>query len=256
MQKMEAPSTPDRQRLSGNDEQERLLREADTRSLVTEIIGADTDFFANPINRLGLIQSQEPDEFMLLTQRVNARLRSLDPEEIRTVEAGKGGFLAMMYTPANEDKPAVFESGYQAIRDYLDNSSDSIDKKIEGVSMALEALIIWTHLYKDGNGRTARFIGRFIEAGADDVDDLVAQTAYKAKRIRKFTGRTATREGELSAADDQSLMLDDDERQALREKAKSLPGDVEGIYSDVKQLLENDTKRARFLSKSMPSKSE
>lgn len=52
--------------------------------------------------------------------------------------------------------------------------------------MAIEALIIWVHPFNDGNGRTSRFLGKFIEDGAVDVEDLIVSTVDRLHRMREY----------------------------------------------------------------------
>lgn len=240
-------SIENRQHQSGHNEQECILRGNDTRRLVQELIGRRAEFFADPANRLEFIQSQDADGFLRMVKYINAKLRSEKPHQLRQREDEKGGFLPMLHTPSREDKPDAFKRGYEAIQEYVSTSSDSIEKKIEGVAMAMEALVIWVHPYNDGNGRTGRFLGKLVEEGAVDVDSLVEETVSGGNRRRVYKDKFATKEGHLSDADNKEIMYDDNEREEIREKARSLPTDIEGMYLSVKQLLEDDAVRQRTL---------
>lgn len=243
-----ASSPENRQKLSGsNNEQERAIRENDTRQLVHDLIGRHTELFADPNNRIEFVQSQGAEDFLRIAKYVNAKLRSEKPHELRQREDERGAFLPMMHTPSLEDKPAAFKRGYEAIQEYAKASPDSVDKKIEGIAMATEALVIWVHPFNDGNGRTGRFLAKLIEEGAVDVDSLAAETASGSNRARIYDDKFASREGRLAAADNEDIMYDDDEREEMREMAKSSPTDIESMYLSVKRLLEDDSLRQKSL---------
>ncbi len=120
-----------RHRLTGSNEEERILREGDTRQLVHDIVGNHEEFFANPSNRLDFIQSHDADSFYKIAQYVNARLRSEKFHELRYREGEKGGFLPGLHVPSNDDKPEAFKSGYKAIQEYINSSSDVTEKKLK-----------------------------------------------------------------------------------------------------------------------------
>lgn len=147
----------------------------------------------------------------------------------------------MLHTPSHDDKIPAFRKGYQAIQEYIASSSDPVDKKITNVAMATEALVIWTHPFNDGNGRTSRFLGKLIEEGATDVDSLVAETAAGKERGRMYDRVLATKEGTLEAADNENIMLDDDERDEMRLRAEGLPNDIDAMYLNVQRLLQDES---------------
>lgn len=236
-----------RHQLTGNNKEERMLREGDTRQLVHDIIGKHEEFFADPINRLDFIQSHDGGSFFKIAQYVNARLRSEKPHELRHREDEQGGFLPGLHVPSSEDKPEAFKRGYEAIQEYIDISSDAIEKKIEGAAMATEALIVWVHPFNDGNGRTSRFLAKLVEGGAVDMDSLVAETASASNRGRKYRDKVATKEGSQEFIDNPNILLDDDEVEQYVESAKNSPSDIEGMYISIKRLLENDSVRQNTL---------
>ncbi|HMQ96216.1 MAG TPA: Fic family protein [Candidatus Saccharibacteria bacterium] len=152
-------------------------------------------------------------------------------------ESEKGAFLPILHTPSIDDKPGAFIRGFDAIRDYLGATQDSADERTEKISMAIEALIIWVHPFNDGNGRTARFIGQFIEDGTNDIDRLVASAVSLEGRPTIYDRKFATKQSKLWLANNPDIMLDDDEGGDLRREAEKLPSDAEGIYLSVKKLI-------------------
>ena len=237
--------TPERSQLSANNDQELQRRTEDTEALVHDIIGRNQEFFAEPANRVAFLQEQTGESMYALTQYVNAKLRGEKPHQLRHDPEEKGAYLMALHTPAAEDKPAAFESGYKALQDYLAASEDDEQKKLEGAAMALEALTIWVHPFNDGNGRTSRFLGKLMEDGAQDMAALVAETVSNQNRGRIYTDTYASKESVLKAADNPEVMMDDDERIAERQRARTLPGDVTVMYYNVKHLLENQGARKR-----------
>lgn len=230
-------SLENRQHLSADNEQERIRREADTRQLIDDMVGRSNEFFTEPQNRLEFIQSQDSDSFYRIVQHANARLRGENSAELRRDPNENGAFLPTLHTPSREDKIPAFKRGYQAIQEYIANSSDPVDKKITNVAMATEALVIWTHPFNDGNGRTSRFIATLIEDGTSDVDSLVEQTASRIQRGRVYNQKFPTKESMLETANNEDIMLDDDERSTMRLEAQSLPNDIEGMYKNIQHLL-------------------
>jgi hypothetical protein len=240
-------SLENRQQLSSSNEQERLRRETDTQQLVETIIGRHGEFFADPNNRLEFMRSQDADGFLRIAQHVNAKLRGEIPGVLRRDENQKGAFLPAMHTPSHEDKIPAFRKGYRAIQEYITDSADPIDKKITGVAMATEALVIWTHPFNDGNGRTSRFLAKLIEEGGVDINGLVEETASGSRRNRVYNQILETKESVLASADNEDLLFDEDEREGMRLRAQNLPGDVDGIYLSVQRLLQNDAVRQNTL---------
>ena len=236
---------PDRTSKSSNNPEERALREESSRQLVHDLLGDSGELFDDPQTRLNFVGDQTPDQFYEIAEHINRSMRGMTSAEMRNHAQDKGGFLQQLHTPAHEHKRDAFYKGSEAIRKYIAHSEDTIDTKLEGVSMATEALIIWVHPFDDGNGRTSRFLGEFIEHGAHDIDALVATTVDKNHRLRFYEDIIASRQSRLSDADNTELMLDDDEREALREEAHSLPDDPEAVTLSIKRLLEDSAIREK-----------
>lgn len=235
----------DRQNMSSNNPEERATRERETHELLDGLLGRHQEFFADPKNRLEFLEGQDAAGFYRLAQHINARLRGLIPREVRRDDDEKGAFLPMLHTPSHADKPDAFRRGFDAIHEYLRDSGDLPEAKLEKVAAAAEALVIWVHPFNDGNGRTSRFMGKFIEQGGTDSDALIAETISGYNRGTVYNFKLRTRESELSDANNEDLLLDDDEREEMRAKAEMLPDDIEGMYLSIKRLLESDELQVR-----------
>ena len=243
-------SRDSRQNVRSRDPQEIEIRTQGVNLLINNIIGRNQEFFAEPQNRLDFIKSQSAEDFLRFAQYINAKLRGEKPHQLRHDEDEKGGFLMKLHTPSHKDKPAAFKNGYEELQDYLKTSSDSTEKKVAGAAMAVEALVIWVHPFNDGNGRTSRFMAKLIEDGATDLTELAQETAFKGLRRRYYKhDNCATQEGALGVADNEDIMLEDHERDELRERAKNLPSDVVSIGLSIKNLLESDEVRQSTLPK-------
>jgi hypothetical protein len=148
---------------------EDITRANNTTQLIEDLgLNEDAEFFAAPEHRIELLQSLTPDDFFDLAKHVNDRVRGFEPRE-RAATKEDGGFLPLLATPTPEDKPLALRAGFEAIRDYLNTSSDDVEQKIKGSGMAIEALLIWVHPFDDGNGRTSRFLAKFIDDGTTDI---------------------------------------------------------------------------------------
>jgi len=239
----------DRQTVDSKHPVEFELRKKDAAQLVHEIIDPHREFFADPQNRLDFIKEQSGDDFLRMAQYINAKLRGEKPHQVRhdDNETGKYATLSLDHTPSLQDKPIAFKNGYEEIRRYIEMSPDSIEKKIEGVAMATEALIRWVHPFTDGNGRTSRFLGKLIDDGAANTDELVQDTITEGTRRRVYTMEIETREALLAVANSEAMAIDEAEREELREQAMNLPPDVEGVALNIKRLLEDDTVRQKAL---------
>lgn len=245
---MSETQTIDRQRKSSSDSNELELRVADTRKLIDGVIGRHKEFFADADNRLDFLASQSPEDFRKMAGWINAKLRGEKWKEVRD-RGEQGAFLPLLHTPAHGDKDEAFQKGYEMIQEYIRTSSDTTEQKIEGVAMAAEALVIWVHPFKDGNGRTSRFLGKLIEDGATDTNDLILETVSRLTRFKTYKALYESKESRLADANDTDLLLDDEEREQMRESAGELPSDVEGIAMSIKLLLENYDVRKETLER-------
>ncbi|HMR72629.1 MAG TPA: Fic family protein [Candidatus Saccharibacteria bacterium] len=234
----------DRKTVSGASSQhERELRRRDTERLIHDLIGRNLEFFAEPENRLEFLQGTSAASFYRIAQHVNAKLRSEKPWKLKDE---KGSLLPAVHTPSNDSKPEALRRGYDALQDYLRESSDTVDKKIADAALGVEALVILVHPFGDGNGRTSRFLSKFIEEGGADMKGLIETTASNTANPHNFKGvPVETREYCLARLNNPDDLMDDDERDELIAQADTMPDDVEGMYRSIKRLLESDELKDR-----------
>lgn len=228
-----------RQRTSSNDPEELLLRKQEADSVILGLLGNRREFFADPEKRLEFLRDQDADSVMGIAKYVNARLRGRKARELRNDVDEQGSQLMLLHTPSAQDKHEAFRRGYEAIKEYLGSTEESTEEQLRKTALATEALIIWTHAFNDGNGRTSRFIGKFIESGTSDIDGLIEETSSNLNRGNVFDTKRTSKEGMISEADNTEIMLDDDEREELRVLANDKPNDIEAMYLSVKDLLES-----------------
>ena len=224
-------------------------RHSDAQTLVQDFdLQRDAEFFADPAQRVEFLKTLEPDEFFGIAQHVNARMRGYEPRDGQNAN-DKGGSLPFLKTPKADDKPEAFRKGFETIRDYLINSNDSVEEKAKGAGMAIEALVIWVHPFDDGNGRTSRFLGTFVENGTSDVDGLVASTVTSGVRQRSYGENLRVDKGNLYSEDD-DIMMSDEERVAYIEEIRSTTMPVaDGISQSLKILLEDKRRQRRIEEK-------
>lgn len=154
-----------------------------------------------------------------------------------------------MGTPPSNEKKESFLAGAEVIHDYLVHSEDTTEEKLRGAGMAAEALIIWVHPFNDGNGRTSRFVGKFIEDGTESVEGLAAETADGKYRQRAYPAGLRVdgwnTVSHLIESDD--ILLDDNEIEEL--KKTQMPYS-EGIAKSLQLLLERKDVQERIANKS------
>ncbi len=201
----------------------------------------DAEFFSNPAHRLEFLESLDYEDFFSITQHVNARMRGFEPRDGKT-KSEKGAYLPMMKTPSATDKPLALEMGFNTIQQYLHESEDGEDQKIIGVGMAVEALVVWVHPFNDGNGRTSRFLGKFIEDGTSNIDQLSAAAVDRNERPRMYP--EFLRVDDTTDLSNEDIILDDDEVEEIKRAQEKLPI-AEGISMSLKRLLEDKTLQQR-----------
>jgi len=187
------------------------------------------------------------EDFLSLTRHINARLRGETPNQVRKDEVEQqGGHLPALHTPSSGHKQAAFYRGFDAIKEYIGASQDDTDEKLRKVGMASEALIILVHPFNDGNGRTSRFVGRFLESGTVDEDLLKADTVSLTSRRTAYDHvPVATGESLVADANDEDIIsFDDNDRAELRRRAETAPDPVEAMHVSIKRLLESEKLQA------------
>lgn len=245
-----------RQHKSSGDPEELLLREQESGQLIAELIGDNTELFDDPSVRLEFLGQQTPLQFQEITTHINRRLRGFDDSDLRNEAPDKGGNLPMLHTPESNLKSAALQKGFEAIKEYI---QDSPNPHLEKVAAATEALIIWVHPFDDANGRTSRFLAQFIESGASDKSRLLAVTSDKKNRLRNYIPDIQSKQAlQVMTKDavtipeapvkrepgliylDIDFILDDNEIEEMREQALAAPDDPDAIYLSIQKLLNSD----------------
>lgn len=198
----------------------------------------DAEFFSDPSHRVEFLTSLDGAEFFDLAQHINARMRGFEPRD-RQTHGEKGGVLPMLPTPTGDEKAQAFQEGFSAIKTYLETSDDSPEEKVKGAGMATEALVIWVHPFNDGNGRTSRFLGKFIEDGTTDTEALVASAASNDVRKRVYDETLRVDKANVMGGDD--VFMSDESAQAL--ESTKMPV-AEGIAKSITLLLEDKSRQS------------
>lgn len=211
----------------------------------------DAEFFSDAHNRVEFLKSLDFDDFHGIAQHVNARVRDFEPRDGKN-RNDKGGYLPMLGTPKAEDKPEAFRKGFDVISKYLHESEDTPEEKLRGASMAAEALVIWVHPFNDGNGRTSRFIGKFIRDGTTDTERLIAETADSLERLTDYNS-TFRIDPHTLDPENEDLLIDDDEREEIRQAQAAMPV-AEGIAKSIDRILHNTEVQDRIDAKTKDHK--
>jgi hypothetical protein len=218
-------------------------RKADTEQLIRDFgLGQDAEYFADPSRRLEFVETQSADDFFEVIRHANARLRGYEPREgIPLAADGKRAETPMLGAPEASEKPAAFQAGFEAIQSYLHTTSDSLEQKVQGAGMAVEALIIWVHPFDEGNGRTARFFGKFIEDGSVDTQQLIGETVDRDVRLKAYND-------EIRVDRYNTLKFEDDfiSEEVHQELLKTKMPINEGISQSIARLLEDKDMQAHI----------
>lgn len=202
----------------------------------------DAEFFSEPSRRIEFMQSLDYDDFVDISTHINARVRGYEPrDQVNAHE--EGSYLPMLKTPLAEEKPEALRMGFDVIQRYLAQSPDDDEQKAKSAGMAVEALIVWTHPFNDGNGRTSRFLGKFLEDGTTDTERLITETSDKNERMRMY-GENARIDNTIDL-EHSDLMLDDDEIEAIKKEQTDLPI-TEGIARSIDHLLNDKELQGRI----------
>lgn len=234
--------------LSGRVEFDPQNDESNRKGWVEEFIGK-VGFMGDKLNppesRLEYFLDKNNSFRWVIAANAGSRGKDLGElwSDLRSGKEGHG-MLPALHTPAARDKLACFNSGVEAIQEYVNSSRESTEEKLDAIAMAYEALIIWTHIFNDGNGRTSRFIGKLIEDGLGDVDGLVAETISGDNRQTVYSPTVETREGVLEDLNNSELSVPNEDE--LRAKLDSLPNDIEGMKLNIKAILEDKELRRAY----------
>ncbi|MCA9331350.1 Fic family protein [Candidatus Saccharibacteria bacterium] len=217
-------------------------RTEDATQLVEDYsLREDAEYFSDPATRLEFLRSLQFNEFFDIAQHINARVRGYEPRDRSTVNES-GGYLPMLKTPKADEKQEAMRRGFETIQRYLGESSDTDDQKVRGAGMATEALLIWVHPFNDGNGRTSRFLGKFIEDGTIDTEQLITETADGNERMRMYP--EYLRVDDVTDLSNQDILLDDDEIEQIKIAQEKLPI-TEGIALSLEMLLKDKSLQDR-----------
>lgn len=192
------------------------------------------DKLNDPDERLEMVLS---DRYVGLLINTNALLRGKTFDDLRSeFLSGKEGHgtLPMMHTPATKDKINCLNSGIEVMREWANSSDRPVEEKLDAVAEAYESLIVWTHMFNDGNGRTGRFIGELIRSGLSDTDRLAATVSRSGKRMMR-PPYVRTREGILESLENSELFVPNEEY--LRANLDKFPNDVDGMGANICHLL-------------------
>lgn len=209
--------------------------------LVDEIESGPTGGHIAPEKRLGMFSN---NTVLRSLTTINARLRGKDPKEAwGDLRAGKEGhgILPLDYTPAGGAKIDCISKGTEAIKNYIDGSKDDMPTKLDTVAMAWEMLIVRTHLFNDGNGRTSRFVAEFIRNGLDDKENLLKTATSTVNPV--YRRILESRESMLYDADNYDLAINEEDRETLRKQAEEAPSEVEVMEMHIKRILDDEEYR-------------
>lgn len=205
--------------------------------LVDEIESGPTGGHIVPKERLGMFSN---NTVLRSLTTINARLRGKDSKEAwEDLRAGKEGhgILPLDYTPAGGAKIDCISKGTEAIKDYIDSSKDDMSTKLDTVAMAWEMLIVRTHLFNDGNGRTSRFVAEFIRNGLDNKESLLKTATSTVNPV--YRRILKSRESMLYDAANYDLAISEEDRETLRNQAEEAPSEVEVMERHVKLILDD-----------------
>lgn len=170
----------------------------------------------------------------------NAGLRGKDLGEllsdIQSGEEGHGMLLAL-HTPATGDKLECFNSGVEAIREWANSPEKTTEEKLQGIAEAYEALIIWTHIFNDGNGRTSRFIRQIIKSGLNNISELEEETISNKTRRPVHRPYFITRQAMEEHLNNSELLVPNADE--IRANLDDFPDDIKGMKLNIAHLLEN-----------------
>lgn len=251
--------------INKNSDKQRPLTELETRrhdaeKLVDSIVGRHAEFFNQPENRLQFIAEQSAEDFLRLSQFVNASLRGHPYGQLRKdVKEDRGGFIAM-HTPDSPDKKPAFYRGFEAIKEYLRETTDDTDTQTENVALAIEGLVIWVHPFRDGNGRTSRFLASIIKDGIADIPSLVENSIdgtergldYKRAILPKSFYKKEIEFAEMMSNSGSNTDYYDLKLAEYNIAYDNAPDDANSVYLEVESVLSDKSRRQKIRSNAGP----
>lgn len=221
-------------------------RTAWTNALVDKLQSSEQFMksFSEPEARLEFLSGDNFKRYVLsLMVTVNAGLRGMNRKDlVADMKSGKerGAELSMLHTPASpREKSGYMVAGIEAIREYINTSDEAVNEKVEAVSMAYEALIVWTHMFNDANGRTSRFMAQLIKDGPSDGEKLTSETVSKAGRPI-YNHTIQTREALLEMRGDSDILSDETDEGV---DPDDYPSDIEAVVLEMKYILQDSDYR-------------
>lgn len=186
---------------------------------------------------LDFLSNSDVADVLSLLVTINAGLRGVERKKLveNMNNGGEGSWLLSLHTPASsQDKHDYMVAGIEEIGRYIDSSGEDVDQKKEAVSMAYEALIVWTHMFNDGNGRTSRFMAELIKNGLNDEEHLVSEAVSGVDRIT-YRHTIATKEYIKWLQSSNDILLEkSDERDP-----NAYMSDIEAIKLEMQKILQN-----------------
>ena len=227
--------------LSGRVEFDPQNDESNRKGWVEEFIGK-VGFMGDKLNppESRLEYFLDKNNSFRLVIAANAGRRGKDLGELLSdIQSGKEGhgMLLALHTPATGDKLECFNSGVEAIRKWANSPEKTTEEKLQGIAEAYEALIIWTHIFNDGNGRTGRFIRQIIKSGLNNIGELEEEAISNKTRRPAHRPYFRTRQAVEEDLNNSELCVPNEDE--LSANLDSFPDDIEGMKLNIAHLLDN-----------------
>lgn len=202
-------------------------------------LGFMGDTLNSPESRLEYFLDLNNSLRLVIATNAGLRGKGLD-ELLSDIQSGKEGhgMLLALHTPATRDKFACFNSGVEAICEWANSSEKTTEEKLQGIAEAYEALIIWTHIFNDGNGRAGRFIRQIIKSGLNNsIGELEEEAVSNKTRRPAHRPYFRTRQAVEEDLNNSELFVPNEDE--LRANLDSFPDDIEGMKLNIAHLLDN-----------------
>ncbi|MFB6226627.1 MAG: hypothetical protein ABEJ02_04715 [Candidatus Paceibacteria bacterium] len=115
------------------------------------------------------------EDFKNLIDNINARanrvpVNSKQQESSGSMQYTKGAEIHRVF-PEKGDSEEIWENTFERIKEKLNTDEPVSEKTAESIALTLHQLIGETHLYKNGNGRTARAIYYLLSPNIEKNED-------------------------------------------------------------------------------------